>query len=563
MLQHLSVRNLAIIDALELDLASGFSVLTGETGAGKSILLDAIGLALGNRADADVVRSGSPRAEVSAQFSLDKAPAAASWLADRALDDPDDPQSCTLRRVVSAEGGSRAFINGSSTTVGNLRELGELLLDIHGQHDSQRLMRSGAARELLDAVGNYDETLGQVRHCAQHWTALGKQLQALNEADAASPQQLEFLRFQIKELEAAAPTSGEMSELAAEHKQLANAGRLIGDAQAVVELLSGDDGGAAGALARATHLLQGLAALDSGFSDALAAVESAQISVEDAAAESQRRVDDLDLDPSRLDALDARIGTLHQLARKHQVEADALPDHLAQLQQSLSDAENADQHRADLEAQRQTALDSYQAAANALTTHRQQAAKALSKSVTDYLQPLGMADATVVVEVIPQAVTTPSPLGVDQVQLLVSANRGQAPRPLAKVASGGELSRISLALQLACTQSDLPGCMIFDEVDAGIGGGVAEIVGQRLHQLSKQTQVLCVTHLPQVASQADQQLHVRKQVVGDTTQTHVETLDTKRRVAELARMLGGAESSKQATAHAQSMLDAAQKRAAA
>lgn len=563
MIKHLSIRNLAVIAELDLPLDRGFSVLSGETGAGKSILIDAIGLALGARADSDAVRQGACRAEVNLEFALDDAPAAREWLVDQALDDPDQPSACTLRRVINADGGSRAFINSSATTVGNLRALGSLLLDVHGQHDNQRLLKASTARQLLDDSGGYNDELATVRKAVENWKDVRNQLDALDAAATASPKQIEFLRFQLQELERIAPKAGEMAALASEHKQLANAGQLLSDAEASVAALSDNDDSALSLLSRVQGLLAKLVKLDDGFANALSAVESAQISVEEAASDVQRRLDGLDLDPARLDELDARIAELHGLARKHQVPVDELPAHRDALRQELDNAEHAGERRAALESGLRTAHAEYRAATKQLSAQRQKAGKRLAKATTDILQPLGMADAQLVVDIAPRNDETPSANGADQVQLLVSANPGLPPRPLAKVASGGELSRIALALLLAAKHDQLPGCMIFDEVDAGIGGGVADIVGQRLHQLGRHTQVLCVTHLPQVASQADAQLHVRKQVSGGETRTEIEALTPQRRVEELARMLGGAESTEQATAHAKSMLDAAQKRAAA
>ena len=560
MIRHLSIRSLAVIAELDLPLDAGFSVLSGETGAGKSILIDAIGLALGARADSDAVRQGAKRAEVSLEFTLDETAGARQWLAEQALDDPDDSSTCTLRRVINADGGSRAFINGSASTVANLRHLGSLLLDIHGQHDNQRLLQAATARQLLDDTGHYDAELAAVHKAANAWRTAQQALQELDAAATTSPKQLEFLRFQLQELERIAPQSGEMSALAAEHKQLANAGQLLADAEASIAALSDDDASALSLLARVQQLLGKLTKLDDGFANALAAIESAQISVEEAATDVQRRLDGLDLDPARLEQLDARIAELHGLARKHQVPVDELPDHMAALRQELDNAEHAGERRATLVAELESANNTYLTAAKTLSGAREKAGQQFGKAATDILRPLGMADAQLLVEITPKPDAAPHPSGADQVQLLVSANPGLPPRPLAKVASGGELSRISLALLLAAKQDKLPGCMIFDEVDAGIGGGVADIVGQRLQELARRTQVLCVTHLPQVASQADAQLHVRKQVADGQTSTHVDALSADRRVEELARMLGGIDSTEQATAHAQSMLDAAQKR---
>lgn len=558
MLSHLSIRNLAVIAELDLDLAPGFCVLTGETGAGKSILIDAIGLVLGTRADSDAVRSGAKRAEVTAEFDLSGDTAARNWLGEHALDDPDQAGLCVLRRVVAAEGGSRGFINGSPATVAQLRALGGLLLDIHGQHDSQRLLRPSAARTLLDGLGDYEPALTAVREAVEQWQAAGHALEALGDAGADASQQIEFLRFQLDELERIAPQDAEIEQLDAEHRQLANADRLIQDTQRLSELLDGDSEEAVtGALHTAAELAAGLQRLDPRYAGIAELIDSARIQAQEAASDAQRQLDALELDPERLAQVEQRLAELHQLARKHHVEADALHTLVGTLREQLDTLENRDARRATLLKQQADARNAFQAAARALSTARTKAGQRLADQVTTLLRPLGMPDALVEVAVEHKPDSPPALHGADRVELRVSANPGLPPRPLAKVASGGELSRISLALQLASVDQVMPGCMIFDEVDAGIGGGVAEIVGRQLRALGQHTQVLCVTHLPQVAAQAGTQLHVRKRVADGATHTGVERLGADARVEELARMLGGVEQTAQTLAHAREMLEQA------
>ncbi|WP_370299440.1 DNA repair protein RecN [Abyssibacter sp.] len=554
MLRQLSIQNLAVITDLNMEFGPGFNVLTGETGAGKSILIDAIGLALGQRADSDAVRVGQPRAQVDAEFRVPGDSPAGHWLAEQALDDPDDPGCCLIRRVVMADGGSRAFINGSPTNIGSLRELGARLVDIHGQHDSQRLLDSAKQRVLLDAYGRHRDACAAVREQAQAVRKLHQALAELQQADKPSAAEIELLTFQLQELESARPEPGEFEQLDQEQRRLANAEQLIQDAGTVLTLLAeAEDGAAAERSGKARDLLAELETLDASLAEARELVESATIQLDDAARMVARALERMELDPERLQTVDERLTELHRLARKHDCKPQALAEQIDALSARLQSASHAGDQETELREQIATAERAYTEAAQALTQARTEAADGMQQAITKIVQTLGMPDAEITVG-LQQAEQTFSPHGCDRVALLIAANPGQPARPIAKVASGGELSRLALAIQLVVLGDDAAPTMIFDEVDAGIGGAVAEIVGRRLHELASDRQVLCVTHLPQVAAQGNQQFHVSKQSSANNTRTQVELLGDQRRTEEIARMLGGVEVTDRTRAHAREML---------
>ncbi|WP_293372983.1 DNA repair protein RecN [Nevskia sp.] len=536
MLRSLQIRNLAIIDELSLDWSTGFHVLTGETGAGKSILIDALGLVIGLRADATLVRSGAEKAEVSAEFSIADCADAAAWLADRDLSEGDD---CTIRRVVHAEGRTRAFVNGSAVSATELRELGERLVEIFGQGESRSLLMADAQRRALDESGRYPELLAAVTGAARSVQQIDADIDSLRAAQSRDPAQLDYLRFQLQELDALAMTADELVELDAEHKRLANAGRLISEGDGAQQLLYGGEASIYDQLSRAISALHGLSPLHEGFAEAENLATSAQAQVREAADSLRRLIERLDLDPERLAEVESRLGAIHDLARKHRVRADELVERHAELRKELGGLEDAGTTLARLEALRETALKSYTAAAVALTAARQKAAGALAASVTERVRELGMPNAEFVIAVEATNRDKPTAQGADFVRFDFSANPGQPPRPLAKVASGGELSRISLALQVSLLSDEGAATMIFDEVDAGIGGVTADVVGQQLAALGSHRQVLCVTHLAQVAARGTEHYGIAKSVSGGTTRTGVTRLDRPARVAELSRMLGG------------------------
>ncbi|HEX5339985.1 MAG TPA: DNA repair protein RecN [Gammaproteobacteria bacterium] len=552
MLTHIAIRDFAIIDELELELGRGMTVLTGETGAGKSILVDALGLVLGDRADAGAVRHGAERAEVSAEFDLDDAPVANDWL--QAQDLGADGE-CILRRILGRDGRSRAQINGRSVPMQLLKELGEQLVDIHGQHEHQSLLRRDTQMHLLDAHGQHESLLAEVARLHKDWKTTHEQLSSLRTAAVDRDARLEMLRYQVNELHALKLQPDESVSLDEEHKRLANGGRLMEGAQSALDLLYEDENGSAyQLLMRAVRELEKLAELDprlSGVREILAGTE-AQLS--EAGDALRHYLADTDLDPRRLQWLEDRLGVLHELARKHRIDPQQLLPQLQNLSAELKQLENADIALQELEALLDSVRGAYRHAADALHDKRVKTAAELGRKVTAVMQELGMPGGKFAVEVTIADAERFTSSGIDSIEFMVSANRGQPPRPLAKVASGGELSRISLAIQVIAAQAATIPSMVFDEVDAGIGGGVAEIVGRRLRTLGQTRQVLCVTHLPQVASQAHQHLRVSKQTQARATLTRIETLDRKLQIEELARMLGGIEITETTRKHAREML---------
>ena len=553
MLTHLQIRDFAIIDAVELELATGLTALTGETGAGKSILVDAVLLAIGGRADAGVVRHGTERAEITATFELKDQAAAREWLAAQ---DIEADGEVMLRRVVGADGRSRAYINGQAQPLSQVRALGELLLDIHGQQEFLTLIRRETQRALVDAHGGHEALLGPVATLARACRAVDQELGALRAAAAERDSRLELLRYQVKELEALALKDGEAAELLAEAQRLAHRGRLAESAQAALALVYEGEGHDAHTLTgRAAATLRNVAELDPRLRPVGAFIEEALIPLKEAGQALAAYLDSLEVDPKRQELVEQRIASIEQLARKHHVAPADLAGQLTTLAAELGALERAETTLGELEQRRATLAADYGKAAAALTAARRKAAKALAGAVTSLMRGLGMPGGVFEVDVGVPAEAGIEAAGVDVIEFRVSANPGQPPKPIAKVASGGELSRISLAVQVAAAR-EVGGatCMIFDEVDAGVGGAVAEMVGRELAALGRRGQVLCVTHLPQVASQADHQIRVAKLSDGRASRTVLTVLSHAERVEELARMLAGVEVTATAREHARELL---------
>jgi len=550
-LSGVTVRNFAIIDEASLELGPGLTVLTGETGAGKSILVDALGLVLGDRADAAAVRHGAERAEITAAFDLASLPEVAAWLEEQALDADGE---CVLRRVIGAEGRSRAWINGAPATLQTLRELGERLVDIHGQHEHQSLARPAAQRGLLDARLPDPGLKRTMTEAWQAWRAAVDERTRLEAAGRDREQRLDLLRYQLRELESFSPAAGEAAGLEAEFSRLANAGKLAEGAGGALELVyEGETGAAHDAVAHAAGLLAELAELDARLAGPQRLLAEAEIQLSEAATELRRYLGGLEMDPARLDAVQGRLEGLKALAHKHQVEADALPARQAALATEIEELEQAE-IRLERATERVAGAEAgYRAAAGRLGKARATAAKKLSEEVTALMHQLGMPGGRFLAAVAHDPGAQCAPEGLDTIEFLVSANPGQPPAPVARVASGGELSRISLAIQVAAKSAQPIPVMVFDEVDSGVGGGVAEIVGRRLAELGARAQVLCVTHLPQVASQARHHLRVVKLTDGETTRTTLKALTEAEKVEELARMLGGVEITGTTRAHAEEM----------
>lgn len=545
-LRRIALRDFVIVPSLDLELGAGFSVLTGETGAGKSILIDALQLALGARADSGVVREGAARCEVAAEF--DTPLALRPWLDEQGFAADD---SLLLRRTVDADGRSRAWINGSAATVAQLKTLAGELVDIHGQHAWQSLTRAEAVRALLDGYGQID-----TRPAARAWAVWRQCRQALDDATARQSslqQDSERLAWQIGELDKLAPAAGEWEELNAQHSRLAHAQALLDAAQTGVLALDDDEPSAASLIHRALTALQAQAAIEPGFSAPIEALEAALAQVQDAAHSLQHYSRHTELDPARLEALDQRLGLWVSLARRYRRPPESLADLLAQWKAEQARLDQA-LDLASLQKAEGAARKALDAELKQLSQQRRKAAPRLAEAVTATMQTLGLQGGRFEVALTP--LDEPQAQGQEQVEFLVAGHAGVTPKPVGKVASGGELSRIALAISVVTSQLGQAPTLIFDEVDSGIGGAVAHTVGQLMRQLGHDRQVLAVTHLPQVAACADHHLLVSKQRAGSQTVSSVAPITQEERVRELARMLGGNEQSEVSLAHARELLTA-------
>ena len=552
MLRALSIRDYVIVERLDLELASGFTALTGETGAGKSILVDALGLALGGRADAGIVRHGAQRAEVSADFDVESLPAVRDWLAAQDFDEGDS--ACILRRTVDSSARSRGFVNGRPATAAQLRELGEMLVDIHGQHEHQQLMRRDKQRLLLDAFGGSEQLARDVSAKFAAWRRLAEQRAAREGAQATSARERELLAHEIRDLEALAFDARQWIEDQAEHRRLGHAQELIAAVTECADALDEAEDSATARLAHAASRLASAAELDPALEDAKRDAETAGVHAAEAAQQLRRYLQKLEVDPGRLSQLDARIKAVLDAARKYRAEAAALPQALEERRARLAEL-GGEESLEKLKAQEAAAEREFRAVAGELSKARRAAAKKLGAEVTRTMQTLAMAGGKL--EAALEPLETPTSGGLEAVELRVAAHAGQELAPLAKVASGGELSRISLAIQVLLSgQASVP-TLIFDEVDSGIGGGVAEVVGKLLAALARHHQVLSVTHLAQVAVHARSQLRVAKQTRGNTTLATVAPLAAPERVEEIARMLGGLTITEATRRHASELLQTA------
>jgi DNA repair protein RecN (Recombination protein N) len=538
-----------IVERLDLELAAGFTALTGETGAGKSILVDALGLALGGRADAGIVRAGAQRAEVSADFDVEALPAVREWLAAQDFDEGDG--ACILRRTVDASARSRGFVNGRPATAAQLRELGEMLVDIHGQHEHQLLLRRDRQRLLLDAFGGSEATARDVAARFSAWRKLAEQRAAREKAQATSARERELLAHEIRDLESLAFDARQWADDQAEHRRLGHAQELIAVVSECAEALDDAEDSATARLSHATARLASAAELDPTLEDARRDAETAGVHAGEAAQQLRRYLQRLDVDPSRLAELDARIKAVMDAARKYRVEPASLPDAMQERRARLAEL-GGEESLEKLREQEAAAEREYRSLAAELTRARRAAARKLGAEVTRTMQTLAMAGGRL--EVALEPLEAPAAGGLEAVELRVAAHAGQEVAPLAKVASGGELSRISLAVQVLLSgQASVP-TLIFDEVDSGIGGGVAEVVGQLLASLARHHQVLSVTHLAQVAVHARSQLRVAKQARGNAALATVSPLASADRVDEIARMLGGLTITDATRRHAAEML---------
>jgi DNA repair protein RecN (Recombination protein N) len=551
MLTHLQIRDFAIIDLIELEVRAGLTVLTGETGAGKSIVVDALSLLAGGKGGAEVVRAGTERAELSATFDISECPKALrNILTEQSVEAEDE---LTVRRVISSDGRSRGYLNGVSVPLQLLRDVGALIVDIHGQHEFQSLTRTPAQRELLDDFGKNIELSDGVREAYKTWVGYVNRAAELEGKSRDRDSRIELLRFQVNELKALDLKDGEVAQLTEERTRHSNRGRLAEAAQAAVGLLyDSDEGNAHATASRALAGIKTLSSVDPRLAKVIPMVDEATIQIREAARELSRYLETLDIDPARQEEVERRLAAVEELGRKHRIPGNELAGRAAALEKELAELDSADNDLNALKKQQAEALEVYRRLATLLTAQRQTAARALSKDITARMQTLGMAGGRFLID-ITQASGEPAAYGFDAVEFRVTANPGQPLRPLAKVASGGELARLSLAVQVACSAKDAR-CMVFDEVDSGVGGAVAEIVGRELKALGFSGQAVCVTHLPQVASQGHHHLRVAKLTDGKTTRTTISELTMDERAEELARMLGGLEVTGKAREHAREML---------
>ncbi|MDF1817412.1 MAG: DNA repair protein RecN [Immundisolibacteraceae bacterium] len=551
MLTDLTIRNLAVVEQAEIAFESGLTTLTGETGAGKSIIIQALLLVLGERASSETVRNGEKRGDVAAIFDLRDSPEALAWLQEQELD---DELECQLRRTITADGRSKSYINGQPSPAGRVRELGRLLMDIHGQHEYQQLLKGDAQRALLDSFGGLNASAGKLADCYQAWRELDQRYTDLSNDQQDQSDLIELLNFQCQELQTLALEPGEWSDLQQQHQRARNGSRLLENCQQLTRLFDDDDTSIQSLMAAARQLIDPLREIDPECATIAQMIEEADIQITEASRSLRHYTDRLEIDPQQLAWLEERISAANSLARKHQCEPAQLPEQQQKLTERLEAIEQSDDRLAALQQEIETVRQTYDQLAAELSSQRQQAADELSTQVTATLRQLGMSEATLVIQLEPRPNDTPHPQGMEKISYLFSANPGMQPGQLGRIASGGELSRISLALQVCAQgQSSVP-TLVFDEVDVGVGGAVAEIVGQLLNQLGQQRQVFCITHLPQVAAQGHQQSRISKSVNNRQTATQVEALSGEERVTEIARMLAGIELTDESLAHARQML---------
>lgn len=551
MLQTLSIQNLALIEKLTLEFDKGFTTLTGETGAGKSILLDALGLAIGNRADSSLVRHGNERANVAANFDIRHLPFVQDWLKEHELDDDDQ---CLLRRTVTSEGRSGAYINGQACSVSQLKTLSSLLIDIHGQHEHQALLKTEKQLELLDLFAQHKKPLKEVAQHFQVWQYAQKKYQDFLDNQTDRQARIELLSFQKNEFDELLPLENEFETLSEEQQGLAHANEIITACQTAYQAL--EEEGASHALQQAIDQLQTIINYQPDLAPALTQLESMLIDTQEIASDIQGKSNHIEVDPARLAAVDDRLAELYGLAKKYQLQPNELTQKHNAIKEELAQLLEAGSDLTTLLEQVESYKATYDASANILSKSRQKAAKKLCKMIMESMKVLGMENGIFEIQF---ETIKPTKFGNDAITLLVSTNKGQPPQSLAKVASGGELSRISLAIQVATAEvASLP-TMIFDEVDVGIGGGIAEVVGQKMQEIGQHRQVFSITHLPQVASFGEQHLFIEKHVKKDQTYTQVRALEKKVRVEEIARMLGGMTITEQTLNHAKEMLENAQR----
>ncbi len=557
MLTHLSIHNFTLVESLDLEINSGMTAITGETGAGKSIVLGALGQTLGDRTDADKVRKGAKKADISADFDISALPAAKRWLNENDLHCEDDsPNQCLLRRVITEEGRSRAYVNGQTVTLKQLKTLGDMLIDLHSQHEHQSLLKKETHRRLLDEFAGNQALAKTVRQNYQDWqTVHGKLLTLRDNADEISARQ-QLLSYQVQELDLLGLEEGEVAALEAEQKTLANAGSILADSHNVASLCNDEGMGLLASLNKAMTMLNNMPELTPQLREAEQLLTSAHIQVEEASREIDHHIDVFEIDPLKLQQAEDRLSTIYEIARKHKIKPEALNQLHEELSEELASISGGDASLEKLEEQSEALHQQYQAAALKLSGKRKKAASKLGRLVNAQLKALAMANAQISIS-LSALEQQAGPQGLEDIEFLISTNPGQSPKPLAKVASGGELSRVSLAIQVVTAKTSATPTLVFDEVDVGIGGATGDIVGQLLRELGNKGQVICVTHLAQVASKAHQHLQVSKTADKSSAQTTLLSLNGQEKIEEIARMLGGVEITPQSLDHAQAMLGAA------
>ena len=556
MLTHLSIRDFAIVDQLDLDITPGMTVMTGETGAGKSIMLDALGLTLGDRADSHAIRAGEKRADISASFDLKNCPDALNWLQQRELDHGD---SCILRRVVTREGRSRGYINGTPSPLSDLKQIGEQLIDIHSQHEHQSLLKKDTHRRLLDNCANARKQVDAVQTTWQQWNHCREALDKIQTEREQQSAQQQLIGYQLQEFEALALGEKELEALEAEQHQLANAGSVMHACHQTLNLCRDDESNnAIQVLQQAQRQLEECNTNNPTFNSAREMLASALIQVEEAASELNHFADNFEADPRRQQEVEERLSTLYELARKHRIQPSELYTFHKALQEKLQSFSQNDEKLEQLRSELKQRQARWLNAAKKLSHIRQRTAGKLEKDISRHMRGLGMPNGRFEIQLQTTEAGKPAPHGLEQVEFMVTSNPGQPPAPLQKVASGGELSRISLAIQVIAAQTSRTPTLVFDEVDVGISGGTAEVVGRLLRGIGESGQVLCVTHQPQVASQGHQHLLIKKKQTKNSTRTEIKPLDTDQRIAEVARMLGGQTLTEKTLTHAREMLELAQ-----
>ena len=554
MLSHLSIKNYATVESLEIEFQPGMSVITGETGAGKSIILGALGFTLGDRADKSIVRPGASRADIVAEFSISDIKSAQSWLADNDLMLESDPYQCMLRRIVNHDGRSRGYINGSPVTLNNLKDLGDTLMDIHGQHEHHSLLQRATHQRLLDDFGVDQKLSNNLLLTWKQWQTNHKKLTALINQTSESTAQSQLLAYQLSEIEELNFKDDEVEQLDAEFKALSHADETLSVVQRALEECDGDEQSLANQISQITQRLRSLTANAEALKPAIALMEAAEIQLSEAVNELLSFGEGFQADPERLETVNRRLGALHDLARKHKVPASELGQLIMHLRDQLSRFENFDTELEQLQANDDLLREQHYKLATEMSEQRRRAAKKLEKAVNSELDHLGMPHAEMIVTLAASVGDVPSQQGHESVEFLVSTNPGQVAKSLSKVASGGELSRISLAIQVITAQVSETPSLVFDEVDVGIGGGVAKVVGKMLRQLGKNTQIICVTHQAQVAGQGHHHFYVSKSAHSGSTVTSVLALKDDQIVREIARMLAGKEFSEESLAHAQQLV---------